>query len=219
MAKDWTAGEIRRVGYRVIDLIADHLTELPDRPVFQPVPPTIQQQFVSSPVPEAGASPDDILREFQDAIEPFPFGNGHPRFSAWVNSPPAVMGIFAEALAAAQRFQKAGGQMRQVQSTASGDFARLNQALSGAERALLIPQGLPNRPWFRHVIYAPGEYTGYAAVVIPGVNEAIDAKDTQLAIGQLATLAEALNRAATVLERYTAVARNAALQKAGSAAQ
>jgi hypothetical protein len=36
--------------------------------------------------------------------------------------------------------------------------------------------GLPNRPWYRHTIYAPGEFTGYAAVVIPGVNEAIDAK-------------------------------------------
>jgi aromatic-L-amino-acid/L-tryptophan decarboxylase len=33
-------------------------------------------------------------------IEPYPFGNGHPRFYGWVNSPPAVMGIFAEALAA-----------------------------------------------------------------------------------------------------------------------
>ena len=39
------------------------------------------------------------------------------------------------------------------------------------------PAGLPNRPWYRHTIYAPGEYTGYSAVVIPGVNEAIDAKD------------------------------------------
>ena len=42
---------------------------------------------------------------------------------------------------------------------------------------MLSPAGLPNRPWYKHTIYAPGEYTGYAAVVIPGVNEAIDAKD------------------------------------------
>jgi len=67
---------------------------------------------------------------------------------------------------------------------------------------LLIPQGLPNRPWFRHAIYAPGEYTGYAAVVIPGVNEAIDANDVQRANAQLAVLTEALNRAAAVLEGY-----------------
>ena len=78
--------------------------------------------------------------------------------------------------------------------------ARLNQALRGAERALLAPQGLPHRPWFRHAIYAPGEYTGYAAVVIPGVNEALDKGDSERARQQLATLAAALERAAKALE-------------------
>lgn len=107
---------------------------------------------------------------------------------------------FADALAAAHRFQKAGAEIRQAQSAATGDFARLNRALSSAERALLIPQGLPNRPWFRHAIYAPGEYTGYAAVVIPGVTEAIDANDAQRAQAQLVVLTGALNRAAGMLE-------------------
>ena len=109
---------------------------------------------------------------------------------------------FNESLAAAQRFQQAGTQIRQAQNAATGDLARLNRALSGAERALLIEHGLPNRPWFRHVIYAPGEYTGYAAVVIPGVNEAIDARDPARTGEQLAVLTGALNRAAAVLEGY-----------------
>ena len=68
------------------------------------------------------------------------------------------------------------------------------------ETALLSEAGLPNRPWFRHVIYAPGELTGYAAVVIPGVNEALDAKDRKLAAQQLAVLTAALMRAAQALE-------------------
>jgi N-acetylated-alpha-linked acidic dipeptidase len=59
---------------------------------------------------------------------------------------------------------------------------------------------LPNRPWYKHTVYAPGEYTGYAAVVIPGVNEAIDAKDATTAQAQLEVLKEALNRAAGTLE-------------------
>jgi N-acetylated-alpha-linked acidic dipeptidase len=109
---------------------------------------------------------------------------------------------FDTALAAAQRFQKAGTQIREAQNTAAGDLSRLNQTLSGAERAMLIPQGLPNRPWFRHAIYAPGEYTGYAAVVIPGVNEAIDANDPQRAGAQLTVLTDVLNRASAVLEGY-----------------
>jgi N-acetylated-alpha-linked acidic dipeptidase len=67
---------------------------------------------------------------------------------------------------------------------------------------MLVPQGLPHRPWFRHAIYAPGEYTGYAAVVIPGVNEALDKGDSDRARQQLSALAAALDRAAKTLEGY-----------------
>jgi len=49
-------------------------------------------------------------------------------------------------------------------------------------------------------VYAPGEFTGYAAVVIPGVNEGIDAEDSARTQAQLDALTVALNRAAAVLE-------------------
>ncbi len=75
----------------------------------------------------------------------------------------------------------------------------MNLALRQAETALLSPAGLPNRPWYRHTIYAPGELTGYAAVVIPGVNEAIDSRNANLAAQQLTELAQALDRAAKAL--------------------
>jgi N-acetylated-alpha-linked acidic dipeptidase len=67
---------------------------------------------------------------------------------------------------------------------------------------LLVPQGLPHRKWYRHAIYAPGEYTGYAAVVIPGVNEALDKGDGEQLRQQLSVLAAALDRAAKTLEGY-----------------
>ena len=107
--------------------------------------------------------------------------------------------------AAARRFQSAGAkilgkQKHPPRDAARLNVARLNQALRSAERALLTPQGLPHRPWFRHAIYAPGEYTGYAAVVIPGVNEALDKGDSERARQQLAALAAALDRAAKALE-------------------
>jgi N-acetylated-alpha-linked acidic dipeptidase len=104
--------------------------------------------------------------------------------------------------AAAKHFQEAGAKILAKQKNLPRDPARLNQALLGAERALLVPEGLPHRPWFRHAIYAPGEYTGYAAVVIPGVNEALDKADLDRARQQLAVLAAALERAAKVLESY-----------------
>ena len=109
---------------------------------------------------------------------------------------------FSKASEAARRFMNAGAKVLAIQKNPPQDAAKLNQALIAAERALLSPQGLPNRPWFRHVIYAPGQYTGYAAVVIPGVNESIDAKNAQLTAEQLKVLTDALNRAAAVLEGY-----------------
>jgi N-acetylated-alpha-linked acidic dipeptidase len=72
--------------------------------------------------------------------------------------------------------------------------------LRQTETALLSDAGLPHRTWYRHTIFAPGEFTGYAAVVIPGVNEAIDARDRNLAAQQLQVLTQALDRAAGVLE-------------------
>ncbi len=104
--------------------------------------------------------------------------------------------------AAARRFQNAGAKISGKQKSPPADAARLNQALRGAERAMLDPQGLPHRPWFRHMIYAPGEYTGYAAVVIPGVNEALDKGDSERARQQLAALAGALERAGKALDSY-----------------
>jgi N-acetylated-alpha-linked acidic dipeptidase len=74
-----------------------------------------------------------------------------------------------------------------------------NAQLANAERALLIPEGLPHRPWYRHAIFAPGEFTGYAAVVIPGVNEAIEQHDMERTRQQLAALSAALKRATEVL--------------------
>lgn len=64
----WTADEIKRVGYRVVDLIADHLTTLPKKPAFRPVPPGHAHAWLSSPPPQDPVAPDDILDLFTTAI-------------------------------------------------------------------------------------------------------------------------------------------------------
>ena len=109
---------------------------------------------------------------------------------------------FSAALEGARRLQEAGAKMLQKQRKMPTAPDRMNVKLREAERALLIPEGLPNRPWFHHAIYAPGQYTGYAAVVIPGVNEAIDRGDLRRTEQQIAALAAALNRAVLVLAQY-----------------
>jgi len=69
-----------------------------------------------------------------------------------------------------------------------------------AERDLIEPSGLPDRPWFRHVIYAPGLYTGYGVKTIPGVREAIDAGNFPRAAEQAALVIRALKRATRTLQ-------------------
>jgi N-acetylated-alpha-linked acidic dipeptidase len=106
---------------------------------------------------------------------------------------------FAAALAAASRFGAEAHKARDVENRAAGDLARFNEALRQTEADLVSQTGLPNRPWYKHMIYAPGEYTGYSAVVIPGVNEAIQAKDASRASEQLRVLTQCLDRAAQTL--------------------
>ncbi len=107
---------------------------------------------------------------------------------------------FDPAEAAAARLLTAAQRDYALEAAPSGNLARLNLALRQTETALLTGAGLPDRPWYRHTIYAPGEFTGYSAVVIPGVNEAIDAKNAGLAAQQLQVLTQALDRAASALD-------------------
>jgi len=109
---------------------------------------------------------------------------------------------FSAAIAGAHHLQEAGAKILQKQRKIPSETERLNATLRQAERSLLIPDGLPNRPWYHHAIYAPGQYTGYAAVVIPGINEAIDSGDVKRTEQQIAALAAALNRCAQVLQQY-----------------
>jgi N-acetylated-alpha-linked acidic dipeptidase len=107
---------------------------------------------------------------------------------------------FTAALCAANRFLAEATMIFAKQVAASGNTTALNASLRAVEGDLLAPEGLPGRPWFRHTIFAPGEYTGYAAVVVPGVNEAIDARDPARAQSQMANVTAALVRASATLE-------------------
>ena len=109
---------------------------------------------------------------------------------------------FGPAADAAKHFEEAGAKILGKERKPPEDTTKLNHALRDAERALLLPEGLPNRPWYKHAIYAPGQYTGYAAVVIPGVNEGVEAGDLERTKKQIAVLAQALQKATHVLETY-----------------
>ncbi len=75
----------------------------------------------------------------------------------------------------------------------------LDRALIRTERALL-GNGLPQRPWYRHRLYAPGLYTGYAVKTLPGVREAIERKQWEEAKKQILETREALTGIARAID-------------------
>ena len=103
---------------------------------------------------------------------------------------------------AAARYQTAFNQS--MDGAATESFIKLNSDLLQSERLLLSDAGLPNRPWFKHLLYAPGYYTGYGVKTIPGVREAIEQKEWSLAGTQIAHVASALNAEAALVDRAAA---------------
>jgi len=89
----------------------------------------------------------------------------------------------------------------------------INHALAAVEQALLAPDGLTGRPWFRHTIFAPGSYDGYAATPIPGENDALVRKDSATLGREAEALSQALLRASAELEDIARIAREARRQQ------
>ena len=105
----WDAAQIRQVSHQVADLVADYLTGLPGGPAYQPPPRGLVEAMRAAGWAEQGEPAGAVLAEFAAHVAPYPFGNGHPGFAAWVNSPPHPLGVLAEALAAAMDPSVAGG--------------------------------------------------------------------------------------------------------------
>ena len=82
---------------------------------------------------------------------------------------------------------------------------KLDAALLPLEQRLLRDQGLPFRPWYKNMIYAPGRFTGYGAKTLPGVREAIEERRFDDAITYIGLTAEALSDYAAGLDTATGV--------------
>jgi N-acetylated-alpha-linked acidic dipeptidase len=84
-------------------------------------------------------------------------------------------------------------------------LADLNQKLKESERRLTAPEGLLRRSWYKHMIYAPGVYSGYGVKTLPGIREAIEEKRWAEADSEIV-------RAAAVLESESALINSAAAE-------
>ncbi len=82
---------------------------------------------------------------------------------------------------------------------AADSIAEVNKMLMDSERKLTNAAGLPNRPWFRHQLYAPGFYTGYAVKTMPAVREAIELKQWKQADEAIVVVAQVLQDEAALI--------------------
>jgi N-acetylated-alpha-linked acidic dipeptidase len=79
----------------------------------------------------------------------------------------------------------------------------VNTGMARAEQTLTDSGGLPKRPWYRNLIYAPGYYTGYGVKTLPGVREAIEQKNWKDVDEQIVRAAAAIEREAALLKKLT----------------
>lgn len=79
-----------------------------------------------------------------------------------------------------------------------------NDKLIQVERALTLNEGLPNRPWFKNQIYAPGFYTGYGVKTLPAVRESIEQKEWKLADEEIGKVGKVLENAGEAIQGATA---------------
>jgi len=102
---------------------------------------------------------------------------------------------------AADRYKKS---LEAARSRLTPDQIRaINKGVIQSERHLTDTGGLPRRPWYRHMLYAPGFYTGYGVKTMPGVREALEQKNYAEAEREIVRVAEALTREAQLIDGLT----------------
>ncbi|HEY7861873.1 MAG TPA: transferrin receptor-like dimerization domain-containing protein, partial [Gemmatimonadaceae bacterium] len=89
-------------------------------------------------------------------------------------------------------------------SRASASLAGVNAILAKSEHVLTDPRGLPMRPWFQHLLYAPGFYTGYGVKTIPAVRESIEQKRYGEVGEAMSRVSAVVNAEATLVDQAAA---------------
>ena len=101
--------------------------------------------------------------------------------------------------------KKCDAALKQASESLTGESARaLDLLVLRSEQALTDPKGLPRRPWFKHMIYAPGFYTGYGVKTLPAIREAIEEQSWDDVDEQVALVSRALTRFGDALEAIAA---------------
>lgn len=79
-----------------------------------------------------------------------------------------------------QKLRKIGDDQK-LSAKWSKRVEKMNSRLTSFERGFIDADGIKGREWFKHVVYAPGLWTGYSGQVYPAIAEAVDEKNMPLA--------------------------------------
>ena len=114
----------------------------------------------------------------------------------------APMENAGEALArSAERYHKAlSAKQGALSESEASQLAALNAKLIESERTLTNDAGLPRRPWYKHLLYAPGVYSGYGVKTVPGVREGIEQKKYAEAEQEIVRVGKALQDEASLID-------------------
>src|SRR6516165_4708616 len=123
----------------------------------------------------------------------------HLNFAPLDNAVEALSRSSADYQKALDRVSANGGS-----ALASGPLSEVNEMLLQSERKLTTPEGLPGRFWYKHQLYAPGAYTGYAAKAIPAVRENLEQKKWKEAEESAARVAKVLEDESALITVATA---------------
>jgi aromatic-L-amino-acid decarboxylase len=106
---EWSVSDLRVWAHAAADLIADVLIDGVVGPAVRCPPHMLLELWDNEPWPDTGARIDDLWQQVKTSVAAYPFGNAHPRFSAWVNSPPHPLAAMTAGVAAAMNPSVAGG--------------------------------------------------------------------------------------------------------------
>jgi len=106
--KDWQ--EFTALGQRMVEEMADHLARLREEPAWQAVPGDVRDALLREALPVEGQGLERAYEDFRHLVLPYPNGNIHPRFWAWVQGAGDPAGMLAEMLAAGLNPMMAGFQ-------------------------------------------------------------------------------------------------------------
>ncbi len=145
---------------------------------------------------------DSLFQAVRDPREPL-MPPGRLSVAPFMNFAP-LDNALAALSTAAERYE---GALARAQASGFSGTSRteVNAILLSVERSLTSQEGLPRRPWFRHLLYAPGFYTGYGVKTIPGVREAIEQSNWKEAESEVSRVSERLNAAAGLIDKAAAL--------------